>query len=197
MIIRSSRLKMFGLVLVAAAAAWVCDYLVGSNYEYVSGRTAGKVTFAFWLFTAISIFAFLGTLFGGKVRAKISPEGLFAPTVSKQVIPWGDLQSISIGKQAVVEVVQFSQIPGSGCAGRVKLSAKAGAAVVKSAGFEGFTISLVTTGVSGEDFMAAVSRNASMQSTRQIAQPVRAAAPSGNRQAASFGRRNVMFGTGG
>jgi hypothetical protein len=105
--VRSSRLKIFVIFVLTAAAAYACDFLAQN------GIAARNAWFASWIFTILAAFGLWATVFSNPLRARVSPEGLLAPGISNSLIPWGDIQSISILTANGNDEVKVHLVPNS------------------------------------------------------------------------------------
>ena len=90
--VRRSRLKMFATFAFVVAAAYACNLLAES------GIVTGKAWFASWIFTILAVFTLGAAIFRKSLVARVSPTGLLAPSICKNLIPWSDIQSISVVK---------------------------------------------------------------------------------------------------
>jgi hypothetical protein len=163
MIVKRSRLKMLLMSAGCMAAAWGCSYIASDLVGLVGERTAGKANFGFWIFSILAAFALLATLFARTVIAEITPQGIKAPGLNSSLIEWQDIASLDVVSQAGSETVMLNVVPGSHACQSMKTSARTVAAAGNATGFPGYSIPLGTSGVSGQQFMAAVAQNRARQ----------------------------------
>ena len=158
--VRRSRLKMFAIFAFVVAAAYACNLLAES------GIAAGKAWFASWIFTIVAVFALGAAVFRKSLVARVSPEGLLAPSICKNLIPWSDIQSISVVNAYGSDSAQVNLVPGSKSEQAVTRLAATLSKIGKAQGIEEYSIALSTTGISGDTFATAV-RNAKSGASRR------------------------------
>jgi hypothetical protein len=158
--VRRSRLKMFATFAFVVAAAYACRLLAES------GIVAGKAWFASWIFAILAVFTLGAATFRKSLVARVSPEGLLAPSICKNLIPWSDIQSISVVNAAGSDSAQVNLVPGSKSDQAVTRSAAALSKIGQAQGIEGYSIALSTTGISGDAF-ATAARNAKSGASRR------------------------------
>jgi hypothetical protein len=182
--VRRSRLMVFGIVTLLVALTYGCTLLAEN------GIVPKKAWFASWLFTLGAVAVLGVALFGNSLVARISPDGLFAPAICKSIIPWGDVQSVSIVSAYGSECAQVILVPGSRSERAITAYAASLSAVGRAEGTEGHSIPLGTSGISGDAFLAAVREAQSASGTRLPGARGRArSGPVGAGLQPSFGRR--------
>jgi hypothetical protein len=158
--VRRGRLKMFVIFAFVVAAAYACNLLAES------GIAAGKAWFASWIFIILAVFTLGAAIFSKSLVARVSPEGLLAPSICKDLIPWSDIQSISVVNAYGSDSAQVNLVPGSKSEQAVSRLAATLSKIGKAQGIEGYSIALGTTGISGDTFATAV-RNAESRASRR------------------------------
>ena len=150
MIVRRSRLRQFVLFLMTAAVAYLCRLLSEAGF------IEGKMWLANWMFTILAVLVLGIAIFGRRVVAEVSPHGLFAPGICHNLIPWTDIQSMSVASMHAGESVKVAFVPGSRSESAVAAMSILVAGLGASQGRPGHEIPLGSTGVSGAAFLAAV-----------------------------------------
>jgi hypothetical protein len=152
--------KIFVMFMLVCGLAYACNLLAET------GIAAGKAWFASWIFTVLAVFTLGAAIFSKSLIARISPEGLLAPSICKDLIPWSDIQSISIVNAYGSDSAQVNLVPGSKSEQALSLLASTLARAGSAQGIEGYCIALGTTGISGETFATAF-RNAKSEASRR------------------------------
>ncbi len=193
MVVRSSRLKQGFLLVIILGAAYACSVYAASPSH--SERLAGKLWFGSWIFTGLGAFLLLKMVFGRRVLATVSPQGLLAPGITTSVIPWRDIASITVLRQYGSESVQVVLVPDSPSDKATSSTAAVLAAAGSLAGAKGHSIPLGTTTVSGQGFLDAVRSAQTAEAPRLGPGATRSSGGTGTRSGLrrglqpSFGRR--------
>jgi len=154
MTVKSSRFKIFLLVVLSIAAAIGLKTLITYDPYEVASNDSGKIAFAFYCLSAVSILAVLALLFSKTIRAQISPEGLFVPNISNEIIPWSDIENMGIQKSQRVKFIIFNLKSGAPSKRNIKFFKRFEKAVGSIVGIKGHTINMATSDTSAETFLA-------------------------------------------
>jgi len=153
MVVRVSPIKLLAMLIATIALGYHCQLLADGELR-ISGTAAseafaGKMRFLSWIGYGCAVCAAYQLVFGNRERAEISPQGLWAPGISQGLIPWSDIQSISIQTISALWIFRIDSadvvlVTGS----------RSDLACLQSKASR--CINLSMTGVSGVEFMAAV-----------------------------------------